>query len=175
MLATIVLLIVTILFGLVPLDLSFGRERIANAVLDSTGVTLDIQGAILLRLGPSPRISTGRITLKNPDASGQELARMDSVQAGLRLLPLLRSKVHLRNITFSNSRFDLCGTWPRKNISQTNHETNEKSQDRQPQSSEPVFSFDSLDVKQRLRAELHKQVKANTSKATTATVNPAVC
>ena len=135
-LAAIVLLAVVILSGLVPLNLSFTHEQITHAVLDSTGVALDIQGDILLWLGPSPQISTGHIILENPDASGPELASMDGLHAGLRLLPLLSNKVQLRTITVSNTRLDLCGTWPR----------NSRSHSGPSQTSEPVFSFDSLDV-----------------------------
>jgi uncharacterized protein involved in outer membrane biogenesis len=145
-LVAIALLVAAIVFGFVPLDVSFARERIARGVLESTGIVVNFQGSILLRLGPSPQLSTGRFSLKNPAAAELELLRMDSLKAGLRLLPLLSGKVLLRGITVTNARMDICGTWPQKKAGQNKTDSSKPPTPSPAKGTESVFSFDSLDV-----------------------------
>lgn len=145
-LLAIALLVSAMVFGLIPLDLSFARERIARAVLDSTGLEVKFQGALSLRLGPAPQVSAGLLTVENPAASDLQLARVDKLQASLRLLPLLGRKVYLRSITVSNARVDICGDWPLKKAGQGRSDNNLQSQSRPAKPAGPAFSFDALEI-----------------------------
>lgn len=84
------------------------RERIASEVRDQTGLELVLEGDISLSLFPWVGVEIDRARVENPEGYGPEpLAAVEALEVHARLLPLLRSQVHLRRIRLDGVALNL--------------------------------------------------------------------
>jgi uncharacterized protein involved in outer membrane biogenesis len=99
-----------VLFGIVPISAGFIRAPIENAVRNATGLDFSVGGSIILRLGPTPAVTTGSLTLGDPAAN--PLLTVDSLSVKVGLFPLLAGRIHLRQLSAVGARVDYCSQLP---------------------------------------------------------------
>lgn len=97
--ALVVLLIAGVLVGPSFVDWNAYKEEIAARVRAMTGRDLVINGDISVTVLPAPALLAGNVTFSNPDwASGPQMARLDSLEVRVALLPLLGGNVQVETV-----------------------------------------------------------------------------
>ena len=101
----LVVLAVALLFIVDPNDY---KGQIASKVEEKTGRTLSIEGDMALSVFPWLGLEIGRTQLSNAEGFGDEpMARMDSVQVRVKLLPLLRNDLQMDTVRLNGLRLNL--------------------------------------------------------------------
>ncbi|MDE0808166.1 MAG: AsmA family protein [Alphaproteobacteria bacterium] len=96
----IVVAIVAILIGPSFMDWNSYKPEITAAVEARTGRKLTIDGAIDLRILPSPQLSVANVRLSNAKgAADAEMIRLDAMQVHVALAPLLVGAVQISSVT----------------------------------------------------------------------------
>ena len=101
---------VAVLLGILPFRAGFLKGPIQEAVLDAAGLALSIEGPVKVRLGPVPGVTSSGVSLGAPAAS--PLLEVDSLDARISLLSLLRGRVHVREFSSDGVRVDYCAPLP---------------------------------------------------------------
>jgi uncharacterized protein involved in outer membrane biogenesis len=99
-----------VLLGFVPVNVTPLRGPIGDAVLDASGLSLSIDGPIVLRLGTRPTIRTGAIAVKNPE--GSSLVELGELAAAADLMALFKGQVHILEVTARSVGIDYCVQLP---------------------------------------------------------------
>jgi len=110
LLIAIALAVAAILLGIVPFSAGFIRGPVETAVHDATGLELSIGDRIILRLGPTPSVTSGGIVFGKP--ASNPLLVVDSLRAGIGLFALLGGRVHLYELSAKGIRVDYCSPFP---------------------------------------------------------------
>lgn len=106
------LVLVAIASGLLPLRLDFLEGPIAAVVRKATGLEFDLDGPLLVRLGPRAGVSVRHVVLATP--GGDSLVELYEGEAGMSIVALLRGRLHFRDIIVTGLRADLCTTLPER-------------------------------------------------------------
>ena len=106
LLALPALLIVALLAGLVPVNVGFLKGYVEELVYDKSKLELALEGPVVIRLGPSPLVRTGAITLASEGET--DFIRIDGAFARLRLAKLFQAKVHATEARISGAQLDYC-------------------------------------------------------------------
>ena len=101
-------LLAAIGLGLVPLNLSWAKPAISDAVRANLGLNLHIHGPLRVRLGRKPVISATKVVLSNPAENDAPLVQVDQLAAWPRLIALLQGDIFLRKLDVSDVEFDYC-------------------------------------------------------------------
>ena len=84
------------------------KDEITAAVQDATGRQLTLDGDLSLAVFPTIRIAVGSATLSNAPGFGDEpMARIDSAQLRVGLLPLLTRRIDIREATLTGLTLNL--------------------------------------------------------------------
>ncbi len=84
------------------------RDEIADAVHDSTGRNLTINGDIALSVWPSLSLDLGEVTLSNAEGFGdQSFAHIDSASVSVALMPLLDKQVEADKVSLRGLALNL--------------------------------------------------------------------
>jgi AsmA protein len=84
------------------------KDEITTAVQDATGRQLTLDGDLSLALFPTIRIAVGSATLSNAAGFGDEpMARIDSAELRVGLLPLLTQRIDIREATLTGLTLNL--------------------------------------------------------------------
>ena len=110
MLLAIALVFAAVLLGILPFRADFLKVPIQEAVRDAAGLALTVEGPVKVRLGPTPGVTSGGISLGAPDA--EPLLEVDSVHARISLFSLLRGRIHVREISSNGVYADYCAPLP---------------------------------------------------------------
>jgi len=110
LLLTVGLLFIAVLLGILPIRASFLKGPVEATVRDATGLELSIEGPVKVRLGPTPGVTGGKISLRA--AAADPLLEVDSLQARISLLSLLRGRFHVREFSSDDIRIDYCARLP---------------------------------------------------------------
>ncbi|MGI9224190.1 MAG: AsmA family protein [Woeseiaceae bacterium] len=110
LLLTVALAFVVVLLGILPFRVGFLKGPIEAAVRDAVGLELSIRGPISVRLGPTPGVASGDLSLGAPAAD--PLLEVDSLQARISLLSLLRGRIQVRELSSDGIRIDYCARLP---------------------------------------------------------------
>ncbi|MGH8500039.1 MAG: AsmA family protein, partial [Methylococcales bacterium] len=98
--------IITLIFD--PNDYKF---EITEAVRKNTGRVLDIEGDLKLQILPKLAITTGKMSLNNPEGFGrQTFAEFDSGFFRIRLIPLLSKQIDIKKIVLNGLKIHLIRT-----------------------------------------------------------------
>lgn len=98
---------VSVLAGLLPLNLFFVKSAISEAVQTASGLRLELQGPVRLRLGPRPSLTASEIALLRP--GGNTVAvKLEQVKAVSRLGFLLRGEWRLKGLRLTGLELDFC-------------------------------------------------------------------
>jgi AsmA protein len=101
----LVVLAVALLFIVDPNDY---KGQIASKVEEQTGRTLSIEGDMALSVFPWLGLEIGRTQLSNAEGFGDEpMARMESVQVRVKLLPLLRNDLQMDTVRLNGLYLNL--------------------------------------------------------------------
>ena len=94
--------------GLVPLNLSWAKPAISDAVRANLGLDLHINGPLRIRLGRNPVLSATKVVLSNPAENDATLVQVDQLTAWPRLIALLQGDILLRKLDASGVEIDYC-------------------------------------------------------------------
>ena len=108
--AAVALAVIAVLLGIVPFNAGLIKGPIETAVRDATGLELSIGDRIMLRLGPTPSITSGGIVFGDP-ASGPLLI-VDALHARIKLFALLGGRIHIRKLSADGVQVDYCSQFP---------------------------------------------------------------
>ena len=99
-----------VLLGIVPFNAGLIRGPVETAVRDATGLELSIGDRIILRLGPTPSVTSGGLVFGDP-ASNPVLV-IDSLHVRIGLFALLGGRVHVHELSASGVQIDYCSPFP---------------------------------------------------------------
>ena len=108
--AAFALVIVAVLLGFVPINIGFLKGPVADAVKEATGLELSIHEPLRLRLGVTPGVSASGLLLARPESD--PLLEVDSLQASIILIALIRGRVNVREVISDGIRVDYCSQLP---------------------------------------------------------------
>ncbi len=108
----IVVLLATISFGLVPVNLFFAKPAISELVSGNLGMVLEIHGPLQIRFGRTPALTASGITLRFPAADNKPLVQIEQLAIKPRLRALLGGDILLRSINAVGIDFDYCQGGP---------------------------------------------------------------
>ena len=91
-------LLTTVGLGLVPINLSWAKPAISDAVRANLGLDLHIHGPLRVRLGSNPVLSATKVVLSNPTENDAPLVQVDQLAAWPRLIALLQGDILLRKL-----------------------------------------------------------------------------
>ncbi len=95
------------LFG-IPLDLGAQRAPVARLLSAQTGRTVQIDGALQLRVGLRPQLVVGDVRIAQPPGFGAgDFLRVGAVEVKLDLLPLLRRQFRADRLSARDVRLEL--------------------------------------------------------------------
>lgn len=99
------LLIVAMIVAVLTFDPNDYRERIEQAVYDSTGRTLTIGGELQLSLLPWLAVEVEDVTLSNREGFGDEpMFAIERASLALRLMPLFSGRLEVGNVELAGTR-----------------------------------------------------------------------
>ncbi len=104
----IVLALVVVLTIGISIDVDGIRARAETAATKALGRKVSIDGRLAFELSFRPALELGGLKIANPPAWDRDnLIRADLFRAQVRILPLLRSRIHIEEITASGIDVDL--------------------------------------------------------------------
>ena len=107
LLLLLALLVLASLFG-IPIPLNFLKNTIESSVATSIKRQLVIDGDLAVIPGLSPRLSLENARLGNPQSwQENEFMEVEKIEAGIHLLPLLDSKIHIAEVLVDGLKVNL--------------------------------------------------------------------
>jgi uncharacterized protein involved in outer membrane biogenesis len=85
--------------GLIPLNLFFLKATITEAVRDHSGAELAVEGPLRLRLGPRPKLTARKVTLRWPDETRPLSTYIEELSIQTRMASVLRGDIDLTRAT----------------------------------------------------------------------------
>lgn len=106
---TTIFVIVVVAVIAIPLLVSTNwiRDQVVAAVNEKTGRNLTIAGETSLSVFPDLALNVGHVSFSNPDGAAGSLIRMDELDVGLKLLPLLGGGVEIDRLILERPVFAL--------------------------------------------------------------------
>ena len=95
-----------VLLGILPISAGFLKGPVEEMVRDAAGLELSIAGPLKVRLGPTPTVRSGGLSLGAPGAG--PLVQVDSLHGSIGLLALLRGQIRVREFSAAGIRMDYC-------------------------------------------------------------------
>ncbi len=95
---SLLILLACFALGLLPLNLFFLKTTINEVVREHTGAELIIEGPLRLKLGWSPQLTAGQMTLGFPEMAQQPSVFINDVSVRTRLRSVLHGDIDLSNV-----------------------------------------------------------------------------
>jgi len=99
-----------ILLGLLPLNLFFAKSFVSELLEESTGLQLQLDGPLRLRLGFAPQLEVVNLTVRNEPYL---IASAENLQIQPRLLELLNGRISIKRASLSELSADVCAPRPK--------------------------------------------------------------
>jgi len=100
--------LIAVAFGLIPVNLFFAKNTIADAVRQNLGVELNIHGSLSLRLGFNPTLSASSLALTTADQPGNPLLSVKQLVIKPVLFDVLSGDIHLKRLEVSDAVVNYC-------------------------------------------------------------------
>lgn len=153
------LVLVLVVLGVVPVNLSVLRDTIRQISYETLGVEISIEGGLLVRLGLTPQISGGDISIGLPATDGEpKLLRIRKLAITPRVRDMINGKLHFSSIDIAGVDLDFCAPLP-------DFEANDS-----PQGPMPSLAFDEITL-DTLRAACKESVDGGALSVTVKELN----
>ena len=130
----IVVLVAVVYIVLAAYDFNKFKPQIVDAVMQSTGRTLEIDGPVDVKVGFSPRLVLTDLSFQNAEwASRPQLAKLKRLEVQVALIPLLSNEIEIKRLILiepdilierdSKGRSNLAFTPPKETPSKETEET----------------------------------------------------